>query len=269
MINIKLWGVGILFLILIFVAFWRSDWAVSPAGKNLKESFTLGSNSTSPIGDETPGDKKHPRPTESAPKRIEVMNQLGSIAQASPGLIRRLNLPLFDNNLVPYSSDWELLGTNKETVDVLSNDLKGIFDGIKKSERDSFSVIEQSDSRIQISIPKLKPEEAARKVSQIEDSFSKVFGTELSKLMAQSFIDSHLAILGGVDGRDRVVTITTTTADVLARINRKYEIRTQVLHEGTKLSDAKGNIDNYSQDNGIELVETIPESWSHLFGNSD
>lgn len=257
-------------LILVVVIVWRSGYKKGSFDKNLNDITPRNYGETAHSRDDSSAiHKKSTRPSQAKPSQVEVADQLEDIAKASPRLIERFNLAMFDNNLNPNLKDWELLGLNKEDAEVVSNDLKSIFQKIKDKEVNSFSIIDQTENRVQISIPKFGNEDAAKHLAQIENSYAKVFGPELSKQMTRLFVDTHSAIAGGINGRDRVITITTASADVISKTNRKYEIRTQTLFEGTKLSDALGNLANYSQDEGIELVEAVPDSWAHLFGNSD
>lgn len=269
-IRIKIWAGGILLVILSSLISWNVGKATHSFGEDPERSSrSAGAGSSSGGENDINGHQKTARPAQGKPPQVEVVDQLETMAGHNPGLVARLNIRLFDNNLDLNPDDWKLLGIDKEVATVVSDDLKGIFKGIKEKETTNFSIIEQSDSQIQVSLPKLEPEEAASRVAQMQGSFAKVFGPELSKQMTQMFIDSHPAIAAGLAGKDRVVTITTASENAIHSLNRKYEIRTQVLYPGTKLSDAVKNLDNYSQDSGIELVESIPENWAHLFGKSD
>lgn len=213
--------------------------------------------------------KKSLRITESKHTLLEVIDQLETMASGNPRLVERLYLRLFDNNLDLNEDDWALIGINRDTAAIVSEDLKSIFKKIKENEAKNFSIVDQSDRQIKVFLPRIKAEEAASLVAQLQSSFAKVLGPELSKTMTGMFIARQPAITAGLDGRDRVVTITTASDNAVTELHRKYEIRTQVLYPGTRLSDAIMDLDNYSQDSVIELVESIPDNWFHIFGKSD
>jgi hypothetical protein len=268
--KIKLWASAILLLILTCAVVWLSGFPKIPANGSSNRTSPRNPGETTSGGDGHSGlPKKSPRSNPAKSNQIEVVDQLENLAKASPELIDRLTLPMFDNNLSPYLEDWELLGLGKEEAELVSAHLRSIFQKIRDREAGSFKIIDQTEHRVQISIPKFGDGDAANYRARIESSYAKVFGPELSKQMTRLFLDHHASIAGGINGRERVITITTASADAISKLNRKYEIRTQTLFEGTKVSDALGNLDNYTQDNGIELVENVPESWAHLFGNSD
>lgn len=249
-------------------------WWSGPSKTSIDEHPNQGSvvytgNTTSSGDGVSSFQRKSSRPVPTESGKIKVVDQLEDIAKVSPGLIERLSLSMFDNNLNPYHEDWELLGLSKDDAELVTADLRSIFQKIRDREAASFRIIDQTENRVQISIPKFSDEDAANHRAQIEISYSKVFGPELSKQMTRLFIDHHAAIVGGINGRERVITITTAPVDTISKLNRKYEIRTQTLFEGINLSDALGKLDNFTQDHGIELVEDVPESWAHLFGNSE
>ncbi len=266
----KLWASTALLLVLTCTVVWWSESSKAPAGDHPNQAPPGNPGEATSSGDDVSGlPNKSPRPDPMQPGKVEVVDQLENLATVSPGLIGRMNLAMFDNNLSPNPSDWELLGLGKEVAEAVSNHLRGVFQQIREKEASSFSVVEQTENRVRISIPKFNAEDTAKHVSRIEESYAKVFGPELSRQLTRLFIDSHPAIAGGINGRDRVITVTTASAEAITKLNRKYEIKTQTLFEGTKLADALGKLDDYSQNQGIELVEEIPESWAHLFGNSD
>lgn len=203
------------------------------------------------------------------PSSIPILDQLETIADTKPELIRKFYITLFDGDLNPNFDSWKLLDIDEEAAASLAGDLKSLFNEIRKDELGSFSIVSQTDDEIRISIPKMNPDAAALRVTQIQNSFSRLLGPEMTQGMTDVFLNNNLSISGGLLGRDRVVTISTASEDAMENLGRKYEIRTQVLYEGTDLSKSLENIDNHSQDCGVELVEDIPERWSHFFGESD
>lgn len=266
----KFCGVGIVLIILISLIVWKLGGGTALLTGSSKEAEADIAPKPQPERHESSmGHEKSNPSYQSKPDRIAVMRGLEDIARISPRLIERFSLQLFDDNLNPNTDEWKMLGVDNKAAENLSSDLKSIFEGVRKKEAGSFSILDQSKDQIRIAIPRSSHEDAAAQLEQIGSSFSKVFGDPLSDLMMRQFIEKHLSIAGGIDGRDRIVTITSTSNDVVSRLGRRYEIRTQVLFKGTTLSEALGNLENYSQDNGIELVESVPESWSHLFGGSN
>jgi hypothetical protein len=203
------------------------------------------------------------------PNSIPILDQLETIAYTKPELMRKFHITLFDEDLNPNFDNWKLLDIDEEAAASLAGDLKALFHDIRKDELGNFSIISQTDDEIRISIPKMNPDAAALRVTQIQNSFSRMLGPEMTQGMTDVFLNNNLSISGGLLGRERIVTISTASENAVENLGRKYEIRTQVLYEGTNLSNALDNIDNYSQDCGVELVEDIPERWSHLFGKSD
>lgn len=197
-------------------------------------------------------------------KERSTVRQLGMLAATNPELVSRLHLRLFDANLDPNLADWELLGLGKEDALLLAGDLQKVFAEIRIQEAGNFEVVGQSDTEVRIALPKMSADVAERLRAEIGLSFSKVFDSGLAENFSRSFIERNPTITGGLMNRDRVVTIRRTSEDVMTRLQRRYEIRTQVLYEGTAVKDAAGNLENHSQDNGIELVETIPSHWLHL-----
>jgi hypothetical protein len=198
-----------------------------------------------------------------------LINQLENFWDSNPELFIRLNMSLFDVNLNPNENDWKLLGLTKEDADSLSKEFKKIFAEIRNREINNFNIISQSDNKIQILLPNLSKTDSVKYLNQLENASSSVFGKRLANPMMQMFLNTHNALVGGIRGRDRIVTITSVTNDVAEKTKRKYEIRTQVMYEGAKSSDSLKDIESYSEDSGIELVEKIPDSWMHLFGNSE
>ena len=201
--------------------------------------------------------------------QVLIAQQLEEIASTSPELIKKLYVNLFDENLDANQEDWRLLGIDEETANSVAGELKDIFNEIKQHEVSNFSVIKQSDKSIQISIPKLPPEEAARRVGQIQQMFGRLFGPKMTVGLTDLFLSRNLSISGGMVGRHRVVTISVASDDAVNNLGRKYEIRTQVLYAGVDPARALENIDNHSEDSGIALVESVPDRWAHFFGQSD
>jgi hypothetical protein len=272
----KPWILAVLLTLAGFLAGMKVQELRNPSSKAAPPHANSGSTSHATPESNAPGENHNSAKAQErdhAPKSLtkgdEVANALETLARTSPALLDRLVLRLFNGSLEPVPEDWEMLGTEKEHVQALSENLKRIFKEMREDETRQFEVVSQSDQSVQITLAKLTPEEAKRRIQQIDDSYSQVFDSELAKRMGRVFIDRNSSITAGLTNRDRIVTITRTPEDVFARTGRRYEIETRTTFEGTKLSDAIKDHRNYTQNHGSELVEDVPAHWSHLFGKPE
>lgn len=198
--------------------------------------------------------------------KADSIEQLAALARVNPALIGKFDFPLFGKDLETYPAAWKMLGADKEKVDALSQDLKGIFADIRKEEGEDFVVLNQSNEQVEIGLPPLSKEDASRRMKQLEDSFSQIFGAEVAKQMSRNFVESQLGIAGGIDGKSRVISIKPTSTEIELAAGNKYEITSYVLAGDNKFSPEIKDWSQYSNWTNIETVKDVPAYWSHLFG---
>lgn len=262
----------LIFPALLLVAIVVSAWLLWGRGSDREAPSKLASASASGsagmieggnLSPEHAREKKDPS-REQLPK-ADSIEQLEALARVNPALIGKFNLMLFGKDMEPYPA-WKMFGVDKEKVDALSQDLKGIFADLRKEEGENFVVLNQSNEQVEIGLPPLSKEEASRRMKQIEDSFSQIFGPEVAKQMSRNFVESQLGIAGGIDGRSRVISIKTTHAEIEVAAGNNYEITSYVLAGDNKFSPDIKDWSRYSNWTHSETAKEVPAYWSHLFG---
>lgn len=208
---------------------------------------------------------KRERTDATTPKRTAA-NHFEAVAEVSPELLQRLNFSfaLLDSSMDANVSTWEMLGIDSETA-------KGVADGIKqtlvklnKQEAITAQRLEHSDTVTKFYLPRLDPAVAAPIITEIEGRFETVFGKALSQQLTKSLLDRSPET-AGLAGKDRVITVTLTSDEVLEKTQRSYEVRWQVMLENNiPLSERLKNIDSMSSYNGTAIFEETPDYLKEL-----
>ena len=193
-----------------------------------------------------------------------TIHDLEVLARTNPEIIKRLNIYLLDNNLDPSLSDWKLLGLDSNSANLLSEKIKEIFNSMNEHESNSLEVLNQSEERLILSIKGLDSKKAEEKIQEIQAAFSQVFPSTLSEGLAHSFIGQRPGITAGLMGRDRIISIETTSDETLNKTGRNFKIHTYTLYKGADPSEAASDPKKYSDDNGILYTKDIPPRFRHL-----
>ena len=262
---------GIVVLALLWALLLKGG-LLDPEGKQRQNHSPAFSASGMP-GEDGPYAGKARVRKEAAPvssQRNDAIHELEIIARTNPELIGYLHVPLFNSELDPDEENWKLLGADKSKITEVADELKGIFKEIRQQELDTASVISRSDGVVQIGLPMLPPEEASRRIEQMEHAYSGIFGPAFSKYIAADFLKSYPFLHGSLAGKNRIVSIRTLSAEAQAATGNKYEITDYALIEGNKITDdAIENPGKYSNWRDPKQVKDIPEEWSQVIGKPD
>lgn len=204
--------------------------------------------------------------TDTQDHRKSAIGHFEALAEISPGLIQRLNLnfALLDSSMDANVDNWEMLGIDRETATGIADGIKATLAKHNKEEARSAQKLEYSDSVAKFYLPRLDPATARPFVEEIEGKFSTVFGKALSQELTKSLLERSPNTAGLV-GKDRVITVTLTSDEVLEKTQRSYEVRWQVMLENNiPLSERLENIDRMSSYDGRTIFEETPDYLKEL-----
>lgn len=269
--KFKILGAIVLFLVCILL--WKSNSLLSTSNQNQRnEPASKDGNSFVKTNDEYVANKnKKDRGVVIPKKQNKVINKLNALAEESPELMHRLNLgsALLDADLDPNQSTWDMLGFDKEDSEIVSSNVKKTLKSLGKYEAQTFKIIEKTNILTKIYIPKLEPSLASKYISEIKASFSDFFGEELSEQVTKSFIERS-PNTAGLLGRDRVISITLTSDDMLSETKRGYQVRFQVINENNlTFPDNIKDLDKNTSYDGTTIFEQTPDYLSDFIGKTN
>lgn len=200
---------------------------------------------------------------------------LSNAAKDFPDVVKRLSLRLFDENLNPVMSDWELLGVEPSQVSTITEQLKAPLDLLHDIEASDYKIITNDGSSVSLLLPPLSAQDSEKIKQEIETAFGSALPKELAAVLSSSFVSSNYSATGALTGRTRILSIEPRKNKENPQLIDAFRFTTRVILPGNESYVTNGEntpvetLDRITDYTVWLISKKIPRQWEHILSQSE